>query len=143
MNDVNDFLKEGDPIEVNRKKVVDVIRTWFGFSLVESARVYDLILSRGIGTPTRPKTALEYYAAHAPLVRTTDEDGDPTDGPPYWFRSDDPNKPKNLAPQVGKELREYYKAIRLWEADRFFAWRWYDAEQMFKTRPKPKGEMPK
>lgn len=82
----------------------------------------------------------QYLAAHAPLVQVVDNDGDGADEPPYWY--DHAPRPKWQGSSVEEEDRdrkraEYDAQIKAWERDRFFAWRWYYADQMLLGRTEP------
>jgi hypothetical protein len=95
-------------------------------------------------------TLRDYFAAKAPKV-------------PKWFEADKPKTPRNFS-SMSKSIKDKYdsehsewfdrpteeerKEVNLWEeswtqykkldneypAKRFFAWRWYYADQMLKDR---------
>ena len=93
----------------------------------------------------------DHFATHAPLVQEEVEQGSGEEGPPTWFdfpAYDGPMQPQYKSPyaleQMCDEEKKKYdnedaawrKAVNDHLRRRFFAWRWYYADQMLKEREK-------
>lgn len=86
-------------------------------------------------------TVRDYFMAHAPMTRETDEDGEVTEAPPWWYEhrelpvlTTEDLKGKDEPGERDKVIRANREDIKKWHQERFFMWRIWYAEQMVELR---------